>query len=175
VLEVGFGTGLNFLLTAHHAEATNATLHFVSLEKNLLPASLLTHLNHGAILNATALQDALVSWRQTLPATPPPGAYHLALSQTLTLHLLVGDATTTAFPALDFDAVYLDPFSPDTNPELWTERFLARLHDVLKPGGKLATYSSKGSVRRALVAAEFVVEKRPGPPGKREMLVATKS
>lgn len=175
VLEVGFGTGLNFLLTAHHAQRANAPLHFVSLEKDVLPASLLAGLNHGEALNATALQNALHAWRKTLPATPPPGTYHFSLYKTITLDLLVGDATTTPLPAIGFDAVYLDAFSPDVNPELWTEPFLARLYDALKPGGQLATYSAKGSVRRTLMAAGFAVEKRPGPPGKREMLVGVKA
>jgi tRNA U34 5-methylaminomethyl-2-thiouridine-forming methyltransferase MnmC len=174
VLEVGFGTGLNFLVTAREAELATATLHFVSLETDLLPAPVLAQLNHGELLNATALKTALVAWRKSLPATLPPGTYHLAFSDTITLDLLVGDATTTALPALDFDAVFLDAFSPKTNPELWTVPFLARLHTALKTGGKLATYSAKGSVRRALMAAGFVVERRPGPPGKRHMLVGIK-
>ncbi|HMB91965.1 MAG TPA: tRNA (5-methylaminomethyl-2-thiouridine)(34)-methyltransferase MnmD [Rhodothermales bacterium] len=174
VLEVGFGTGLNFLLTAHHAEQAHVPLHFVSLEKNVLPAILLARLNHGEILGAMALQSALVAWRKTLPETPLPSVYHFASSDTITLDLLVGDATTTVLPVPPFDAVYLDAFSPDTNPELWTKPFLARLYDALKSGGRLTTYSAKGSVRRAMTAAGFAVEKRPGPPGKREMLVGVK-
>ena len=79
-----------------------------------------------------------------------------------------------ALPDVRHDAVYLDAFSPDVNPELWTSAFLARLYTVTKPGGRLATYSAKGQVRRDLEAVGFAVEKRPGPPGKREMLVAVK-
>ncbi len=68
--------------------------------------------------------------------------------------------------------VYYDAFDPVTQPELWEERVFRRLGEQLMPGALLVTYCSKGVVRRALQAAGFRVEKRPGPPGKREMVQA---
>ena len=174
VLEVGFGTGLNFLLTAHQAAATRTRLHYTALEKNVLPAEMLALLNHGKRLDALPLSEALLTWRRTLPDTPPPGLYAHPFSEALSLQLVVGDATEAVIPDPAYHAVYLDAFSPDANPELWTEAFLARLFAVMHPGGTLATYSAKGSVRRALEAAGFRVKKRPGPPGKREMLMAVR-
>ena len=64
VLEVGFGTGLNFLLTAHRAASVNVPLQYVALEKDMLPADVLARLNHGAQRGATALRDALLAWRR---------------------------------------------------------------------------------------------------------------
>ncbi len=174
VLEVGFGTGLNFLLTAHQAASTSTPLQYVALEKEVLSHEMLAALNHGARCNARSLQDALLAWRRSLPAVPPPGSYTHAFSDMLSLDLIVGDATETSIPAHAYDAIYLDAFSPEGNPELWTPAFLSKLLAVMRPGGMLATYSAKGAVRRTLETLGFDVEKRPGPPGKREMIVAKK-
>ena len=174
VLEVGFGTGLNFLLTAHRAAAANVALRYVALEKEVLPAAVLARLNHGSRLGATALRDALLAWRRTLPDVVPLGRYPLALSERCALDLVVGDATRIDLPDLAYDAVYLDAFSPDVNPELWTPSFLARLFAVMREGGTLATYSARGVVRRSLESVGFRTGKRSGPPGKREMLVAVR-
>lgn len=71
-------------------------------------------------------------------------------------------------------ALYLDGFSPARDPEVWTPGLMARLAGSLAPGGVLATYSAAGHVRRARTAAGLRVEKRPGPPGKRECLRAVR-
>ncbi|MEL6770071.1 MAG: tRNA (5-methylaminomethyl-2-thiouridine)(34)-methyltransferase MnmD [Bacteroidota bacterium] len=171
VLEVGFGTGFNALLTAKMAQIYEAPLVFVSLERELLPTATLAALNHGAVLDAAPLAEALAAWRRSQPEQVTPGRYAVTLAPQAVLDLHVGEATDAVLPASAFDAVYLDAFSPDVNPELWTLVFLRRLLNALLPGGRLATYSAKGSVRRALLSAGFEVERRPGPPGKREMLV----
>lgn len=172
VLEVGFGTGLNFLVTAHAALDAGAPLTFVSLERDVLPAATLDALGHGAHFDGSLSAD-LIAWRRRLPHAVPAGRYSFDAGA-VTLVLLVGDALGAALPE-GCDAVYLDAFSPDANPELWTVPFLRRLHAALRPAGRLTTYSAKGSVRRALAAAGFEVAKRPGPPGKREMTAATRA
>jgi tRNA U34 5-methylaminomethyl-2-thiouridine-forming methyltransferase MnmC len=73
-----------------------------------------------------------------------------------------------------FHLVFHDAFAPQFQPELWDEEAFGRLHSVLKPGGKLVTYSAKGSVKRALTACGFALKHPPGPVGKREMTVAVK-
>jgi tRNA U34 5-methylaminomethyl-2-thiouridine-forming methyltransferase MnmC len=73
-----------------------------------------------------------------------------------------------------FDLIYFDAFGPRVQPELWTESIFKNMYRALKPNGVLVTYSAKGSVRRAMQSVGFLVEKLPGPPGKREMLRATK-
>jgi len=168
VLEVGFGTGLNFLLTARRALAAGTSLTFTSLEHDLLPVETLHALEYRQHLGPIA--EAFLEWWTRLPETGPSGCHHFSF-ETVALALLVGDATDTALPDA-CDAVYLDAFSPDVNPELWTPAFCRRLHGALRPGGRLATYSVRRSVREALAEAGFEVQKRPGPPGKRECLVA---
>ncbi len=73
-----------------------------------------------------------------------------------------------------FHIIYFDAFGARVQPELWTEVIFQKMYDALTPKGILVTYSAKGSVRRAMQAVGFNVERLPGPPGKREMLRATK-
>ena len=73
-----------------------------------------------------------------------------------------------------FDLIYFDAFGAQNQPELWTEEIFAKMFQAIKPNGILVTYAAKGSVRRAMQSVGFVVERLPGPPGKREMLRAMK-
>jgi tRNA U34 5-methylaminomethyl-2-thiouridine-forming methyltransferase MnmC len=174
VLEVGFGTGLNFFLTADAALNHQATLTYVALEQTLLPATLIQQLGYEEYLEHKEVLESYLQFRQSLPDEVENGHYTFEF-KTLRLELLVGEATTQTFEANSFDAIYQDAFSPDANPELWSETFFKTLCDALKPNGRLTTYSVKGDVRRGLQAVGFRVEKRPGPSGgKREMLVAIK-
>jgi tRNA U34 5-methylaminomethyl-2-thiouridine-forming methyltransferase MnmC len=176
VLEVGFGAGLNFWATVRCSLARAGKLDYVALEKNLLPAETLAQLNYGALLGESVAE----LWQQFLelplfaPGGPPPGEAVWQATDRLRLTLVIGEATTAHLPPGGYHAVYLDAFSPNVNPELWTPEFLAQLYAALEPGGRLATYSVRGSVRRALQAVGFAVSKQPGAPGKREMLVAVR-
>lgn len=172
ILEVGFGTGLNFWATAQLALQHQTPLHYVALEQNLLSAELLSQLNHHLLSEEVEqLRTAFLVWRRSLP-DPLSGHFEWHFGEYIHLSLVVGDAAQVDLPDLTFDAIYHDAFSPDANPELWTPRFFSRLYPRLATDGKLATYSVKGAVRRALQQVGFQVEKHPGPPGKREMLVA---
>ena len=73
-----------------------------------------------------------------------------------------------------YDLVYFDAFGAEHQPELWTAAIFKKMFDALKVNGILVTYSAKGSVRRAMLEVGFKVERLDGPPGKREMLRATK-
>ncbi len=91
------------------------------------------------------------------------------------LELLLGEASAQPLPKGSVHAVYHDAFSPEVNPELWTEDFLGKLVAALKPGGTLVSYCVQGAVQRRLEALGTEVAKRPGPKGgKREVLTAHK-
>lgn len=174
VLEVGFGTGLNFFLTADLALEAGAALHYVALEQTLLTANVVSNLEYAQHLQTPGLIDAYLSFRRQLPTTVAAGSYVFSYQQ-VRLELLIGNASEPELSETFFDAVYQDAFSPDANPELWTATFFTRLYTALKPGGVLTSYSVKGAVRRTLVALGFEVQKLPGPiGGKREMLRARK-
>jgi len=175
ILEVGFGTGLNFFLTADAARAYGVRLDYWAYEKQLLEAGILGSLEFETLLDDPDLVRRFLAWRTRLPESVPDGLIRCKLSDTLSLHLILGDATRSPLPEHPVHAVYLDAFSPDENPELWSFSFLKKLFESLNPNGRLATYSARSVVRKNLTNAGFTTEKRPGPPGKREMLVATKT
>jgi tRNA U34 5-methylaminomethyl-2-thiouridine-forming methyltransferase MnmC len=82
------------------------------------------------------------------------------------------------FQAIDdvnkYDLIYFDAFGAGTQPDLWTEEIFEKMYIAIRNNGVLVTYAAKGSVRRAMLQVGFKVERLPGPPGKREMLRATK-
>lgn len=170
ILEVGFGTGLNFLVTADLAWQAQIPLHYVALEKGPLPSQILSRLNHVRWLEGRSLYKAFTQWYADLPPAEPRRPVEFVWSDLIRLTLVIGDATQVAIPALNYQAIYQDAFSPAVNPE--PADFFGKLYPVLEPRGKLTTYSVKGAMRRALQQVGFQVEKRLGPPGKREILVA---
>lgn len=175
VLEVGFGTGLSAWLSTDLACAHGAELSYLALERELLPAAVLRRLEHARHLRHPELLQRYLAWRAALPEAAPAGHYRLELAPRVTLELLIGEAQAQSLPQRWAHAVYHDAFSPDANPEPWAEAFLARLYGALEPGGRLASYTVKGAVRRSLARLGFEVAKRPGPPlGKREVLTARK-
>lgn len=172
ILEVGFGAGLNFFLTADLALQNNTTLHYWAFEHNLLPTEVFRSLEYAALLTHPHLIDSFIHCRSQI--TNESGVIKNHIHEGITLHLILDDATTAPLPPEHVQAIYLDAFSPDQNPELWTVDFLAQLYSCLSLDGKIATYSAKSLVRKNLIAAGFDVFKEPGPPGKREMLVGVK-
>lgn len=189
-MEIGFGLGLNFLLTADTALAHGAALDYYAFERDLIDPDTFNsmaygeHLQHpelaerlSAHLYGGSLQSADLDHSEGI--TPIQLTTDSTASPDLRLQLSLTDATAPIWPAdtesRPFDAVYLDAFSPDTNAECWTEAMLSRLFGVLRTdGGTLATYCAKGVVRRRLEDVGFTVHRHPGPPGKREVLSATR-
>lgn len=179
VLEIGFGTGMAFAITAAEAMRSGASLEYVAIERRPLDARLL-----GEVLSAAddpRCEYAEVRQRlleQLNDFSPQIGDSHvLEIAPRCRLRLETCDAVRWR-PAADerFAAVYFDPFSPASNPELWELPMLSRMHAVLEEGGRLVSYCVSGEIRRRLQAAGFDVHRRPGPPGgKREVLVAEKT
>lgn len=171
VLEVGFGTGLNFFVTAAAClQNPAAGLRYTALEHLLLDAPTVEELGYGPLVGGVV--EGYLRWRENLAE---PSGTQLFGAGRVQLELLVGEALAQPLPAEGFHAVYHDAFSPEVNPELWTEAFLERLVTTLLPGGALVSYCVQGAVRRRLAALGLAVTKRPGPPGgKREVLAAYK-
>jgi len=190
VLEYGFGTATAFLLTAADALMHRVSLRYRALELSLLPAEVFGELNlSGSLLDpqnasefgevlsvAQTLLGRLVEWRTTLPARVAQGAYTCSLEQGLELEVVVGNAVDyTAQSGVEFDAIYFDPFSPASCPELWSGEVFQVAFQSLRRGGTLTSYCVKSSVRRELAAVGFDIERLPGPVGgKREVLLAYK-
>jgi len=176
VLEIGFGLGLNCLLTADLATQCQTPLAYTSIEKSLLCAESLQRLEYQCILNTPELASQLVSrlidYEHQNASSAATKSLHIELGRDITLELLLGDGSQMQFPPTHYDAIFLDAFSPAVNAECWSLSFIATLYASLQKNGILTTYSAKGDVRRRLQKVGFSVQKHPGPPGKREFLVA---
>ena len=164
ILEVGFGTGLNVLLTYFEALKSQQKVFFESLEKYPLPENILPEINN---FDDTAYRELFHRIHQAAWQQP------VNLSENFTL--LKNQVDLLAYQTTHkFDLVYFDAFAPDKQPEMWTADIFTKMYNLLNENGILVTYSAKGSVRRTMQATGFKVERIPGPPGKREMLRAKK-
>lgn len=167
VLEIGFGTGLNFILSAGLADQYHSPLYYEAFEYALPPVALITEL----LEKNTPQHKALINDLQQLLETTATGK-NLQIGHCSQLHLRLENALLAKFDDPSFDAIYLDAFSSKNNPDLWTQEFLQLLYGALNSDGVLATYSVNRAFRDALTGAGFHWEKRKGPPGKREVVIA---
>lgn len=167
ILEVGLGTGLNALLTLVRAGTVPVKVCYTALELYPLSPVEARSLNYCEIIQradlaATFLEIHDSPWDRDISLTP--------FFQLKKLHISLTDYHTDNY----CDLVYFDAFAPAAQPELWTTEIFEKIYRLLNPGGILVTYCSKSVVRKAMQASGFTVEKRAGPPGKREMLRAFK-
>ena len=167
ILEIGFGTGLNALLTLMHAEKSSVNLLYEGVEAYPVSSEELAQLNYLEAADAQAFEAVFekmhqLPWEQTEIITE---AFQLKKRK---------QTFETLEDQDQHDLIYFDAFGARVQPELWEEPIFQKMSNALKPGGVLVTYAAKGSVRRAMQAVGFKVERLPGPPGKREMLRAVK-
>lgn len=165
IFEVGFGTGLNALLTWIYAEEHGLVVHYTGIELYPVSDQILM------LINLASLFPGHEDKFRMLHSAPWGEAVKLA--KCFTLHKMQGSLIDTILPAGQ-DIVYFDAFSPDKQPALWSADIFHRIFGAMAGGGQLVTYCSKGYVRRNMQEAGLVIEKLPGPPGKREMVRATK-
>lgn len=163
LLEIGFGTGLNALLTKEIAAVNHWNIYYTGVEAYPVSEEEASRLNYSELLALS--NDAFME----LHRIPWESAF--AISDTFNL-----TKKRQFFDQLNdqecYDLIYFDAFGARVQPELWTEAIFESMFCALNPGGVLVTYAAKGSVRRAMQAVGFNVERLPGPPGKREMLRA---
>lgn len=167
LLEIGFGTGLNAFITLLEAPKFNLEIAYRGLEAYPVASEELDQLNYVSELKAESVSKAFAAMHDA------PWEKEIEISPDFTLHKQQKD-----FAELNdsdsFHLIYFDAFGARVQPELWTEAIFSKMYASLKKEGVLVTYAAKGSVRRAMQAVGFSVERLPGPPGKREMLRATK-
>lgn len=169
ILETGFGFGLNFLATWQawkEDPARPRRLHYVAVEKHPFSFEDLRALH--------ARYPELGDEARELHAQWPPlvsGAHRLELGNVV-LTLFFADIAVARDLRLAADAIYLDGFAPAKNPQMWTHQVMRSISRLSAAGATLATWSVASSLREALEATGFAIEKRPGFGGKKEMLVA---
>jgi tRNA U34 5-methylaminomethyl-2-thiouridine-forming methyltransferase MnmC len=167
VFEMGFGTGLNALLTLIEAEKNKQSVYYETIEKFPLEERFISSLNYCTQLKKPELQTVFeklhyCKWNE--PITINPGFVFRKIKMDLTVYSF----------HQSFDLIYYDAFDPKFQPELWTTSIFEKLFQKLEPGGILITYCARGDVRRAMMATGFNVYKLPGPMGKREIIRAIK-
>lgn len=162
IFEMGFGSGLNALLTYKASLPEKIRVIYHAVELNPVPSEIINSFKTEAVYKNffTKLHEA--EWNK--PAV---------VADTFELTKF-GISLTDWIPAMKYHLVYFDAFSPEVQPELWTKDVFEKVFQALLPGGVLTTYCAKGYVRRNMIAAGFKVERLPGPPGKREILRAKK-
>lgn len=164
VLEIGFGTGLNCLLTAMEAEKQKRNTIYFTIEKYPVAEKIIRQLNYGSLISPDAekvfQKIHTCSWGKTEQ-----------VSRYFQLCKLQADITADALNKVqECNVAYFDAFGPDKQPEMWTMAVFGKVFEKLKPNGIFVTYSAKGVVRRQLTATGLIMERLPGPPGKKEML-----
>ncbi|MCH2234083.1 MAG: tRNA (5-methylaminomethyl-2-thiouridine)(34)-methyltransferase MnmD [Crocinitomicaceae bacterium] len=163
IFELGFGTGLNCLLTHTWSAKRDIKIEYTSIEKYPVKEedlkTLYAEYDQNDILNILHKSN----WEE-----------EVELNNNFTLLKLEGDISELKCEAEQFDLVYYDAFGPNTQPELWTIKTLEVIHEIMKPKGVLVTYCAQGQFKRNLKELNFELESIPGPPGKREMTRAIK-
>ena len=165
VFEVGFGTGLNALLTFQYARQFQRSIHYNSIEPATLPKEVWSKLNYAASLNGLEEFKALHLGLWDIEKMLDPNFTFTKLR--ITLQEIEVEPST-------WDVVYFDAFAPSKQPELWSVPLLGKVLQGLTPGGLMVTYCAKGQLKRDLKSLGFSVETLPGPPGKKEMVRAIK-
>lgn len=169
ILEIGFGTGLNALLSHFEKAEFDQDIYYHSLEKYPLEKD----------------EWQSIQWPTLFESKPEYQLFYRALHQapweletaiSPNFRLVKNNCDLKDFnPEHNrYDLIYFDAFSPEAQPKLWSEAIFKKMQLALRPGGYLVSYCVKGSVRRAMKAAGLEVAKIPGPPGKREMVRAIK-
>jgi tRNA U34 5-methylaminomethyl-2-thiouridine-forming methyltransferase MnmC len=163
ILEMGFGTGLNAYLTYNYGQEQDLQISYTCIEKYPLSEHVVEELNYADGKNPELFKKLhAASWEEFVSISD-------------NFKLKKHNIDLDIYQSEDkFDVIYFDAFGPRVQPNLWNKIILENMYNHLNPNGVWVTYCCKGSVRRDLKDIGFQVEKIPGPPGKREMLRATK-
>ncbi|MBL7911147.1 MAG: tRNA (5-methylaminomethyl-2-thiouridine)(34)-methyltransferase MnmD [Bacteroidia bacterium] len=166
IIEIGFGTGLNALLTLQEATLQKLNIHYYAIEKNPVPKELYKKLNYSSFvktLEEDQFERIMASeWEEQITLNP-----FFKISK---LQKDIHDLPTLPQAHL----IYYDAFAPAAAPDMWQKPVFDKLYNVLPQKGSIITYCAKGEVKRTLKQTGFIVEALPGPSGKREITRAIK-
>lgn len=168
ILEIGFGTGLNALITMLEAEKRQIKVNYVGVEAYPVALDEIVQLNYATQLEVPNRQADFerlhtLPWEETIEVTP-----YFTLTKRKQFFSDITDENA-------FDIVYFDAFGYNVQPELWNEAIFEKMYRALKSNGILTTYACRTTIKNAMQAVGFQTMKLPGAPGKREMLRAVKN
>lgn len=166
IFELGYGTGLNALLTYKRAKELSRSVMYFGLEAFPVESELIAELNYVSQIDPTLehifAEMHAVAWNTK---------HHLGEFQLTKVDQKIQDFDTSG---KEFDVIYFDAFGPRAQDEMWQLPVLEKMAKMLPLGGVLVTYCAQGQFKRYLKSLGFDIERLPGPPGKREMTRATK-
>ncbi|HEY3404991.1 MAG TPA: tRNA (5-methylaminomethyl-2-thiouridine)(34)-methyltransferase MnmD [Ohtaekwangia sp.] len=160
ILEVGFGTGLNALLTLQRAQQVTSKIQYTTLEAFPLTEDIWSRLNYAESLRLQEHFNQLHRAPWNVESSILPNFQLLKIDKTLQ----TVDLNST------YDLIYFDAFAPSKQPEMWTLDVLGKVVNLMKPAGIFVTYCAKGQLKRDLKSLGLNIETLPGPPGKKEMV-----
>jgi tRNA U34 5-methylaminomethyl-2-thiouridine-forming methyltransferase MnmC len=167
ILEIGFGTGLNALITLKEAPSFQQNIEYVGVEAYPVSFELAMQMNYVEQLKEENLKLSFqklhsCDWEANNEITD---YFHLTKEKKLFQDINHEN---------QFDLIYFDAFGFRVQPELWSVEVFQKMYKAMKKGGILVTYACRTSIKNAMKESGFTVEKLPGAPGKREMLRALK-
>lgn len=167
ILEMGFGTGLNALLTYIEAKQQNKTIVYHGVEGFPLKD------NEVAVLNYTSGETTQEYSAVFNTMHDLEWEKEIEIADFFKIKKIESRFEDLNLKQ-EYDLVYFDVFGYPYQPELWSEAIFKKMYDGLKPNGLLVTYACRGVIKRAMKQVGFEIEVCAGPPGKREMLLAWK-
>jgi len=164
ILEVGYGTGLNAILSCVENLKLKNSVFYHGIDISPIESEIFEKLEYNKLLNNTdmKLSGFVEDWNRDIQ-----------INKDFILRKQRVDIADF-HPDIKYDLIYFDAFSPDVQPEMWTEKIFKRLSEFQSSGGILLTYCSKGIVKKNLREAGYCVKRLNGPPGKRHVICATK-
>ena len=167
ILEIGFGTGLNFLLSADFCINKNIRLDYTGIEAYPLDLDMISQTGYDKYVSQEIWQKFIRNYND-LPLSP--------IQLNTCCKLQIANCKMADFKSeKHYDIIYFDAFASARQPEMWDEAAISHTIQFLKPGGVFVTYAITGNLKRSLKALGCKIEKAPGALGKREMLRAIKN
>lgn len=166
ILEVGFGTGLNFLITANFCSENNIQLDYTGIEAYPLKPELIENTGYESYVSPGLWDSFISQYEEALKS-------EVQIGQS-TMLKIVPEKMLDFNSKQPFDVVYFDAFAAVHQPEMWNQESLKHISKFLNAGGVFVTYAITGDLKRTMKSLGFAIEKAPGAAGKREMLRAVK-
>ncbi len=167
ILEIGFGTGLNAIITYLESEKNHQKIDYFGVEAFPVSSEEIEMMNYMQQLNASNSQETFEKMHQSVWEEKVELSAHFSITKRKQFFNDIIDQNC-------IDLIYFDAFGYRVQPELWSTEIFHKMFDALKPNGILVTYAARGVVKRSMIEVGFTVEKLAGPPGKREMFRARK-
>jgi tRNA U34 5-methylaminomethyl-2-thiouridine-forming methyltransferase MnmC len=166
ILEVGFGTGLNFLVTADHCTKNQIQLNYTGIEAFPLKQEMIAETGYQEYVSEELWDSFLNNYSVAL---------HTKTEINNVCSLEIAKIKLLDFRSEKlFNVIYFDAFAAVHQPEMWNQESLNHISKFLKPGGVFVTYAITGDLKRTMKSLGFSIEKVQGAAGKREMLRAIK-